>query len=134
MSSSLIASGTELSLAAARPALLLIPAAGGFHQDHQAVHAACFAAARAGGEAKPTPRFVLGYMGPEEVVWNAAAAAPTVYVDTTAHCPAKEAALAAHASQLREGTHPRSIPAIHAIDSATGAALAERFIPYRLAY
>jgi N-acetylglucosamine malate deacetylase 1 len=132
----LIESGAELSLAALRPELFLIPAATAFHQDHQAVHAACFAAARAGGSAKPTPRLVLGYAGPEDA-WTTAREAWTVYIDTTASWSAKQAALTAYASQLREDTHPRSIAAIRAIDAATGTAigvgLAERFVPYRMA-
>lgn len=132
---SLIEHGTELSLAELRPDLLLIPAVTGFHQDHQTVHEAAFAAARAGGSAKPTPRLVLGFAGPEDG-WTTATEPWRVYVDTTATWPAKQAALATYASQLREPPHPRSVDAIRTLDAANGlavgAGMAERFVPYRL--
>lgn len=133
----LIESGTELSLAELCPDLLLIPAATGFHQDHHAVHQAAFAAARAGGSAKPTPRLVLGFAGPEDG-WSAQAEPWRVQVNITASWPAKEAALNAYASQLREPPHPRSIDAIRALDTAAGvtvgAGMAERFVPYRMGF
>jgi LmbE family N-acetylglucosaminyl deacetylase len=132
----LIESGTEVSLAEARPAMLLIPAENSFHQDHQAVHTAALAAVRPGGAARPTPRIVLGYAGPEDA-WIRATEAWSVLVDTTASWPAKQRALLAHASQLREDTHPRSLAAVRALDTAAGAGigarLAERFVPYRVA-
>lgn len=60
----LIERNEEVSLATVRPQALLIPSSGGFHQDHQAVHRAAFAAARVQPEGlKPTPRLVLGYRG-----------------------------------------------------------------------
>lgn len=132
----LIDSGTELSLAHSRPELLLIPAAGGYHQDHRAVHQAGLAAARLGGSAKPTPRLVLGYLGPEEQ-WTAAAE-PTgrIHVDTADVWETKRAALDAYRSQMRTPPHPRSIDAIRVIDAATGlragVAMAEAFVPYRV--
>lgn len=133
----LIESGPEISLEAARPSLLLIPSAAGFHQDHHNVHRACFAAARPGGTGRHTPSIVLGYAGPEDA-WTTAAEPQTVYVDTTASWPAKQAALASYGSQLRDDTHPRSLSRIHAIDTAAGAAvgtgMAERFVAYRMAF
>lgn len=133
----LIESGLEVSLEAMRPALLLIPSAAGFHQDHHHVHRACFAAARPGGAGRHTPRIVLGYAGPEDA-WTTAAEPQTVYVDTTASWPAKHAALTCYGSQLRDDTHPRSLSRIRAIDTAAGAAvgagMAERFACYRMAF
>lgn len=127
---------TEVSLVHTRPDLLLIPAATALHQDHRAVHHAGLAAARLGGTCKPAPPIVLGYRGPEDH-WAPGGEPWTVGVDTTANWPAKHQALLAHASQLREPPHPRSIHAVHALDTAAGAAigtsLAERFVPYRMA-
>ena len=133
----LIDSGPDISVQAIRPAALLIPSATGFHQHHQDVHRACFAAARPGGAARHTPRIVLGYAGPEDA-WTTAAEHWSVYVDTTASWPAKQAALASYASQLRDDSHPRSLRRIQAIDTAAGAAIgagmAERFTAYRMAF
>lgn len=132
----LIESGPEVSLREAEPALLLIPAATGFHQDHQGVHRAGFAAARPGGATRRVPRIVLGYAGPEDS-WTTAAELQTVYVDTTGSWGAKEKALSAYAGELRDDDHPRSISRIRVIDTAAGAAvgagMAERFVPYRVA-
>ena len=132
----LIESGSDLSLARLNPDLLLIPAATGFHQDHQAVHLAAYAAARP-GVSKPTPRLVLGFAGPEDG-WTTRSEPWRMHVDTTANWPAKQAALSAYSSQLREPPHPRSITAVRALDVAAGVAagteLAERFVPYRIGY
>jgi LmbE family N-acetylglucosaminyl deacetylase len=132
----LIESGTAVSIARVSPDILLMPARNGFHQDHRAVHAACLAAVRPGGFRKPTPRLVLGYAGPEDS-WTPTLEQWSVLVDTTAHWPAKEKALAAYSSQLREDAHPRSIAAIRKLDAAhgtsIGAQFAERFVPYRIA-
>lgn len=133
---SLIESGTDVSMAATRPDLMLIPSATGFHQDHLAVHHAGLAAARLGGNAKPTPRIVLGYCGPEDI-WTRTVEPWTALVDTTGSWPAKEQALRAHASQLRDWPHPRSIEGIRTLDAATGlrlgTPLAEQFVAYRIA-
>jgi N-acetylglucosamine malate deacetylase 1 len=133
----LIEKDSPLSLQQLRPQLLLIPAATGFHQDHQAVHRACFAAARQGGALKHTPRIVLGYAGPEDA-WTRATEPWRVHIDTSDSWPAKQAALSAYSSQLREARHPRNIERIHAIDTAAGASagldMAETFVPYRVTY
>lgn len=132
----LIEAHDEVSLRALDPALLLIPSEGGFHQDHQAVHRAAFAAARVHPAGlKPTPRIVLGYRGVEDR-WSARNEAWWVHVDTSAHWAAKEEALRAYGTQMR-AAGPRSIEQIRTIDAATGAAQAwrygESFVPYRIA-
>ena len=133
----LIDSGPDLSVQALRPAVLLIPSATSFHQHHQDVHRAGFAAARPGGTARHAPRIVLGYAGPEDA-WTTTTEHWTVYVDTTASWPAKQAALTCYGSQLRDDSHPRSLSRIRAIDTAAGAAVgagtAERFVAYRMAF
>ncbi|GIE89903.1 PIG-L deacetylase family protein [Actinoplanes regularis] len=127
----------EASLAAVDPVALIIPAAGGYHQDHQAVFRAGFAAARVHPAGlKPTPRIVLGYRGVEDR-WSAVDEPWWLHVDTSDYWPAKQEALRAYATQIRSAG-PRSIDQIERIDAATGAAIgtryAESFVPYRLAF
>ncbi|MFE0023384.1 PIG-L deacetylase family protein [Amycolatopsis sp. NPDC059021] len=128
----------QASLAAVEPDALLIPAAGGFHQDHQVVHRAAFAAARVHARgSKHTPALVLGFRGVEDH-WSAHEEPWRVHVNTSAHWYAKERALRCYISQLRGDGHPRAIEHIRTTDAATGGALgwhyAESFVPYRLAY
>ncbi|QDY80685.1 GlcNAc-PI de-N-acetylase [Streptomyces qinzhouensis] len=130
----LIESGPGPSLRVLRPAGLLIPAAGSFHQDHRAVHDAGLAAARPSGHA---PSLVLGYRGPEDTLWTAGPTARgTVAVDTGGVWETKAKALAAYTTQMRDDPHPRSVETIAALDRAAGAsagtAMAEMFVPYRL--
>jgi LmbE family N-acetylglucosaminyl deacetylase len=133
----LIETGPDVSLAASQPAVLLIPAAGSFHQDHRAVHEASIAAARPGGSGRPTPRIVLGYRGPEDEVWGRSAEPRSVVVDTSPYAEIKDKALECYGTQLRAAPHPRSIEIIHALDVRAGAAIgtaaAEMFVPYRMA-
>ena len=130
-----IEDGPELSLNALRPAALLIPAAGAFHQEHQVVHQACFAAARPGGAQRHTPRIVLGFDGPEDRAWTAAVRQRPVLVDITATADAKDKALECYTGELR-AAHPRSIEAVRAFDTATagGHGRAEAFTAYRMTW
>ena len=132
----LIESHPDVSLRAVDPTVLLIPAAGGFHQDHQAVHRAAFAAARVHAAGlKPTPRVVLGYRGVEDR-WSAREEPWWVQVDTSAYWDVKQEALLAYGTQIR-GNGPRSVEHIRTNDAATGSAMAwrfgESFVPYRIA-
>ncbi|MEV7006667.1 PIG-L family deacetylase [Streptosporangium sp. NPDC051022] len=132
----LIESGTGPSLRTSTPDVLLLPAHGAHHQDHQAVHRAALAAARPGDRRlRSVPRIVLGYDGPEDRAWQAADTRPLL-VDTTASWPVKEKAMLCHASQVRDDPHPRSLAKIRALDEAAGAACgagtAERFAIYRM--
>jgi LmbE family N-acetylglucosaminyl deacetylase len=130
----LIEAGPRVSLRDLRPAALLIPAAGSFHQDHQAVHTAAIAAARPSSHA---PRIVLGYVGPEDAAW-AQSGLPRrpVAVDTSEVWEIKAKALSCYGSQLREAPHPRSLATIRALDTAAGSfvgtAMAELLAVYRL--
>ncbi|WP_225726463.1 MULTISPECIES: PIG-L deacetylase family protein [unclassified Nocardia] len=124
------------SLAAVRPQALFIPSASGFHQDHQAVHAAAFAAARAQPPGlKPTSHLVLGYRGAEER-WSSHNEPWWLHVDTSNYWHAKEEALRAYGTQMRTAG-PRSIRQIQLMDAAAGSSLsweyAESFVPYRIA-
>ncbi|MEV4116779.1 PIG-L deacetylase family protein [Nonomuraea sp. NPDC049695] len=131
-----IESGPGPSLHNSQPDVLVLPADGAHHQDHQAVHRAAMAAARPGDRAhRAIPRAVLGYDGPEDRAWQASGPRPLL-VNTSAAWPRKEKALLSHASQLREAPHPRSIAKIRALDEACGAgcgtATAERLAIYRI--
>ncbi|WP_344920482.1 PIG-L deacetylase family protein [Streptosporangium oxazolinicum] len=134
----LIEFGAEMSLRALSPAALLIPVHGSFHQDHRAVHQAAIAAARPVGNARPKPRIVLGYAGPEDRTWGSGRSTLNVHVDTTSVWASKEKALGCYISQMRDPSHPRSIERVRAIDTAGGAAigseLAESFVAYRMAF
>jgi LmbE family N-acetylglucosaminyl deacetylase len=134
----LIEGHERVSLHALRPDALLIPAAGGFHQDHQVVHRAAFAAARVHGRGpQHTPPLVLGFRGVEDH-WSARIEPWWCHVDTSQHWVTKENALRCYTSQLRGDGHPRRIEHIRTVDAAAGGALgwryAESFVPYRLAY
>ncbi|MEV7930421.1 PIG-L family deacetylase [Kitasatospora sp. NPDC088779] len=134
----LIEAGPTASLAATRPAVLFLPAAGAHHQDHQAVHTAALAAARpAPACRRHIPWSVVGYDGPEDRAYLAAHAHRPLIVDTSSQWPAKRKALECYATQLRPAPHPRSLDKIRAQDEAAGAAigadLAERFALYRMA-
>jgi LmbE family N-acetylglucosaminyl deacetylase len=133
----LIETGQCPSLATTAPALVLLPTAECHHQDHLAVHQAALAAVRPGHRhARPLPRIVAGYDGPEDQAWRASAAARPIVVDTTAVAEVKDKALRCYASQLRKEPHPRSLGSIEALDRAAGAAIgadrAERFALYRM--
>ncbi len=128
----------QVSLHALRPDALLIPAAAGFHQDHQLVHRAAFAAARVHGRGpQHTPLRGLGFRG-VEAHWSACAEPWWCHVDTSEPWASKEDALRCYASQLRDDGHPRCVDHIRMVDAAAGGALgwryAETFVPYRLAY
>ncbi|MFF2226985.1 PIG-L deacetylase family protein [Streptomyces globisporus] len=130
----LIESGPEVSLRALRPSALLLPAAGSFHQDHQAVHTAGIAAARPSPHA---PRIVLGYVGPEDAAWGQRTdARRPLAVDTSGLWETKAKALTCYGSQLREAPHPRSLATIRALDTAAGSfvgtEMAELLTVYRL--
>ncbi|MEV4880781.1 nucleotide sugar dehydrogenase [Streptomyces cyaneofuscatus] len=92
----LIERNEEVSLASVRPQLLLIPSAGGFHQDHQAVHRAAFAAARCSRRASSPRRASSSGTAGSEDRWSAENESWWAHVDTTRFWPAKEEALRAY--------------------------------------
>ncbi|AJT62432.1 hypothetical protein T261_0743 [Streptomyces lydicus] len=134
----LIEAGPHLSLTALSATALLMPAAGAFHQDHQLVHQAAYAAARPSGALRSWPRVVLGVHGPEDHAWSPATRRACVLVDISDTSVVKDKALACYAGELRPSDHPRSVERIRALDTATGAAIgverAEAFVPYRMAW
>ncbi|MFJ2744795.1 PIG-L deacetylase family protein [Streptomyces sp. NPDC087440] len=134
----LVESGPELSLTALKPAALLIPAAGAVHQDHQAVHQAAYAAARPSGSLRSWPRMVLGFYGPEDHAWSPTLPRPSAIVDITSTASVKDKALGCYRRELRPDDHPRSLERIRAGDTVAGAAIgaarAEAFVAYRMAW
>lgn len=132
----MIESQCEFSIQRIRPQMLLIPAHGAFHQDHQVTHAVGLAAARDRGETNAdAPRIVWGFAGPEDS-WSSSATARTVSVDISDCHDTKTQALAAYRTQLRDMPHPRSIDGISALDRAagirSGSRYAEEFVSYRM--
>jgi LmbE family N-acetylglucosaminyl deacetylase len=134
----LIEHDTEISLARFQPAAFLLPAAGAFHQDHDAVHLAAFAAARPRpGPAWLFPRIVAGYHGPEDQNWTRVPDRWPIQIDISDYWTTKEKALRCYPTQIPEDDHPRSIRNIEAIDRAAGGSIgvtyAEQFTLYRMA-
>ena len=128
--------GANLSLAAVRPDVLLMPARGAFHQEHEALHRACFSAARMGvGGGRWCPPLVFGYLGPEDF-WSTDTPELRVQVDISEHFPTKLDALKIYRRQLKGSPHPRSVDGIQAFDHAAGlragVAYAEEFSAYRI--
>lgn len=129
---------SRCSLANIRPDMLIIPADGAFHYEHQMVHHAGFAAARIGAARLPeTPRLVLGCLGPEDH-WRTGAIDLPVIVDISDSYATKQQALKCYQKQLKGQGHPRSIEAIEILDRATGlragVEYAEAFAAYRIAF
>jgi len=132
----MIESGCEFSIQRIRPQMLLIPAHGAYHQDHQVTHAVSLSAARDRGENHAdAPRIVWGFAGPEDH-WSSSATARTVSADVSDYHNTKTQALAAYSTQLRGRTHPRSIEGVSALDRAagirSGSLYAEEFVSYRM--
>lgn len=131
---SLIEKDAELSLDRFQPQIVLIPSRMSFHQDHQLVSQAAFAACRIRGGSHWLPTMLLGYACPEDQ-WSQSPEQPTTFVDITESYTAKQAAIAAYAKQLKEGLHPRTLSGIANTDRVVGARIgveyAESFITYR---
>lgn len=132
----MIESGCEFSIQRIRPQMLLIPAHGAFHQDHQVTHAVGLAAARdRGGNGAGAPRIVWGFAGPEDS-WSSSATTRTVSVDVSDCHDTKTQALAAYRTQLHDLPHPRSIEGVSTLDRAAGiragSRYAEEFVSYRM--
>ncbi|MGY5120998.1 PIG-L deacetylase family protein [Streptomyces sp. 900105755] len=126
--------GSPLSIDRVRPQLVLLPARGAFHQDHQVVHQAAFAACRHRGAGHHTPAVILGYECPEDS-WSSQIEQATATLDVTEHYGQKQAAVACYQHQTKPDPHLRSRTAIERADAVQGAAIgvpyAESFVTYR---
>ncbi|MEU0947487.1 PIG-L deacetylase family protein [Streptomyces canus] len=129
-----IESRSPISIDRVRPQLVLLPARGAFHQDHQVVHQAAFAACRNRGAGHHTPAVILGYQCPEDS-WSSQMEQATTSLDITEHYGQKQAAVACYQRQTKPDPHLRSASGIERADAVRGAALgvpyAESFVTYR---
>lgn len=127
-------SGSPISIDRVRPQLVLLPTRGAFHQDHQVVHQAAFAACRNRGAGHHTPSVILGYQCPEDS-WSSQLEQATAVLDITEHYGQKQAAIACYQHQTKPDPHPRSTSGIETADALQGAAIgvpyAESFVTYR---
>jgi LmbE family N-acetylglucosaminyl deacetylase len=129
-----IESGSPISIDRVRPQLVLLPAQSAFHQDHQVVHQAAFAACRNRGEGHYTPPIILGYQCPEDS-WSSHLEQATCSLDITLHYAQKQAAIECYEHQTKPDPHPRSLSGMERADAVQGAAngvpYAESFVTYR---
>lgn len=129
-----IESRSPISIDYVRPQLVLLPARSAFHQDHQVVHQAAFAACRNRGAGHHTPSMILGYQCPEDS-WSSHLEQTTCSLDVTRHYGQKQAAIECYQNQTKPDPHLRSLTAIERADAVQGAAIgvqyAESFVTYR---
>jgi LmbE family N-acetylglucosaminyl deacetylase len=129
-----IESGSPISIDRVQPQLVLLPARGAFHQDHQVVHQAAFAACRNRGVGHHTPAVILGYQCPEDS-WSSHLEQATCSLDVTDHYGQKQAAIECYQYQTKPDPHLRSLSGIERADAVQGAAIgvgyAESFVTYR---
>ncbi|MFD3587350.1 PIG-L deacetylase family protein [Streptomyces sp. NPDC058683] len=129
-----IESGSPISIDRVRPQLVLLPARGAFHQDHQVAHQAAFAASRNRGTGHHTPAVILGYQCPEDT-WSSHLEQTTCSLDVTHHYGQKQAAIECYRYQTKPDPHVRSLIGIERADALQGAAVgveyAESFVTYR---
>lgn len=129
-----IESGSPISIDRVRPQLVLVPARGAFHQDHQVAHQAAFAACRNRGAGHHRPSVILGYQCPEDS-WSSQPEQATATLDITEHYGQKQAAVACYLNQTKPDPHLRSRSGIERADAVQGAAIgvpyAESFVTYR---
>jgi LmbE family N-acetylglucosaminyl deacetylase len=126
--------GSPISIDHVRPELVLLPARSAFHQDHQVVHQAAFAACRNRGAGHYTPSMILGYQCPEDS-WSSHLEQATCSLDVTRHYGQKQAAIECYQNQTKPDPHLRSLIGIERADAVQGAAIgvqyAESFVTYR---
>jgi N-acetylglucosamine malate deacetylase 1 len=129
-----IESGSPISIDRVKPTLVLLPARGAFHQDHQVAHQAAFAACRHRGVGHYTPPVILGYQCPEDS-WSSGPEQATCSVDVTQHYGQKQAAIDCYQNQTKSDPHLRSPSGMEKADAVQGAAIgvayAESFVTYR---
>lgn len=111
----------EVSIASVKPTIVCIPFKHSTNQDHVAVSKASFTACRpVASSRKITPRVVLSYEQPE-TNWTEKRFEPNFYVDITAHIETKVRALSTYSSQVRDGSHPRSLENVRRMAELRGA-------------
>jgi len=133
-----IESGTSVSLDRIRPTIVATPRLSDYHQDHRATSRALFAAARPAPDGvKPLQNIIVGYEPASTADWWDETAAKVNYFVrlSEAELDAKLEALRLYSSQLRHGSHPRSLASIETMarlrGRSAGCDAAEAFVHYR---
>lgn len=132
----MIEADTRVSLNRIKPTIVAIPAPDHYHQDHQPVFEAAFAACRPiPPHLKPFQNVVLCYEQPS-YGWSVQRRQPNFYVDITEQIDAKIEAIKLHRSQLRRGLHVRAPQNVRRIAEVRGREVAvpaaEAFIAHRV--
>lgn len=116
----LIEKSSPLALENSKPDILLFPAVS-YHQDHEAVYLAVYAACR---PHLPTDKhfvpIVLSYDQPQ-LGWNHYPFRPNVYVDISAYLETKLKAYRCHVSQIRSEPHHSSIENVERLARLRGS-------------
>ena len=111
----------DVSIASTKPTIVCIPYRYSTHQDHVAVSRASFTACRpVGSKRKIIPPVVLSYEQPE-TNWTRTRFHPNFYVDISDHLNKKVTAISKYSSQIRAGSHPRTIENIKMMAETRGA-------------
>ena len=134
-----IVNGLDECLARGEPDIVVIPSAAGYHQEHRRVASLAVSACRPSGGRTygHAPRSVIYYEAPADVSSPTGSWSPTIYVALQrTDLDAKMAAMACHASQMRETPSERSLDALESLarlrGSQVGLEYAEAFAPRRL--
>jgi LmbE family N-acetylglucosaminyl deacetylase len=132
----LIEKVSRVSLNRVRPSIVALPAPNHYHQDHQAVAAAGFAACRpVARDLKPFQDVVLFYEQPC-YAWSVDRLQPNVYVDISDCIDTKIHALELYRTQVRDGYAIRTSDNLRRLAELrgreVGVAAAEAFIGHRL--
>jgi N-acetylglucosamine malate deacetylase 1 len=134
----MIEHGTPVSLNKIKPTMVVTPHTSDYNQDHRAATQAVFAATRPfPDEIKPLQQYILGY---ESVAtagwWDSREENPNIFVSLTdEELETKLKMLSLYKSQIRFGSHPRSIRSVRTLGYfrgiSAGAKAAEAYYCYR---
>jgi LmbE family N-acetylglucosaminyl deacetylase len=108
----LIEKDSPVSLHKIKPDIVMLPFQYSYHQDHQAVFQAGYAAVRPRpSETKLTPSTILSYEQPD-LYWPFKRFLPNVFVDITDELDQKISALQFHKTQIRPFPNPVSLETV----------------------
>lgn len=130
--------GTPVSLNVIKPTIVTVPGLPDYNQDHRSGTYALFGAARpAPDDTKPLQRIILGYESVPIADWWSSPGAFNFFVPLTRdEVETKIEALKLYMSQIRSGSHPRSIESLRYLayhrGRSAGAFAAEAFYSYRI--
>lgn len=130
--------GTPVSLNVIKPTIVATPSLPDYNQDHRSGTQALFGAARPmPDETKPLQRMILGYESVPTADWWSSPRTFNFFVSLNdADVEAKIEALKLYRSQIRSGSHPRSIESLRYLSyhrgRSAGAFAAEAYYCYRI--